>query len=139
MEGYCFSPVEKPLGIKLLIPLHHHLTPSFISDPMRAITTTQATAYFLVLKKIFFFFKSFVCRQGTGKTSYITSRQNQKEYTHTCLQTEPWRSEDAPHADGERAGRGRWSSALPSFSLSVLPKLLLCMLTAKQVKDFASS
>lgn len=56
MEGYCFSPVEKPLGIKLLIPLHHHLTPSFISDPMRAITTTQATAYFLVLKKIFFFF-----------------------------------------------------------------------------------
>lgn len=55
MEGHCFSPVEKPLGIKLLIRLHHHLTPSFISDPMRAITTTQAAAYFLVLKMSFFF------------------------------------------------------------------------------------
>lgn len=119
MEGFCFSPVEKPLGVKLLICLRHHLTPSFISDPMQAITTTWNTQHIQPLVPLswkYLFFKSFVCRRVVGKTSYITYRRNQNEYTHTHTQTEPSRSSDAPHADGERAAEADGPLLSPLFT-----------------------
>lgn len=84
------------------------------------------------------FFKSFVGRQGAGKTSYITDGRNHNYYTHTHAQTEPSRSEDAPHADGGRTEEADGPVLSSLFTFFVLPKVPLCMLTAKQVKDFGS-
>lgn len=161
VEGFCISPVKKPPDSKASDPLTSRPNTQFYLWPHtnnhNHIKHTQHTQYTVSLpdhliiflqniRKICIFFVFFIIclRRRQNRLHHIIDRlDHNPKHEHTHQKKTQKQSPLGLRTLHSQMVRGQQRQmvlfSLLSFPLSLIPKVLLCMLKTKQVKDFKSA